>query len=247
MKKLIMLFLLCFIFLTCQLQYVYSYESRQEEASTITVSATASEEFPPDTAIVVLAVETVKNKVSTASSQNKIKARNIIQKIKSLLKLSNGKDNIKTSSFSVSPVYEYDKFHKKRALKGYMVRNQITVTTQKLDNVGLIMDTAINNGANRVHRVNFFIKDSQKYLEQVYSKAAKTAKHRADAVARTLGVKITGIKNINLSNFSSPIYTTRAMYASDASAMAKESSVTPIEPGNLQLNGNVNIIFYVEE
>jgi len=151
---------------------------------------------------------------------------------------------IKTSSYSVQPKYEYEKKLKKNKLVGYLVTNQITVKTGKINDIGKFIDRAIEEGANRVHNINFTISDDGKYCEQLLDKATKRGKFEAEVVARSLGTSITGIKSVtsSCSNFDKPPIYPRG-FAMEAAASRSAAS---IEPGSMKLVGSVSLVFFID-
>ena len=247
MKKTVVLFaaiamLLGFEMHNADAQSISSEANKTVE--TITTSSSYFENFPPDTAVIVLSIETQAKTASEAAALNSKKANNVIDKIKTLIDKNSG-DFIKTSGYSVFPVYDYNNILKKQQLTGYRVSNQLTVTTKQLSNVSKILDSSIENGANNVQGISFTIDDKKDYCNIVTSKAVKKAREQALSVAKALGVTVSGVKNVNVSCGSS--YMESAVPFMAKSAMAGAYAVsTPIESGEVRIQGNVNIDFYIE-
>jgi len=210
---------------------------------TITTAGTVSESFPPDTAVITLAVETEAKTASEAANLNAKKANNVINKIKSMINKNQG-DTIQTTQYSINPTYEYNDNLRKSILTGYKVTNQVTITTKQLDIASKIIDSAIANGANQVQGIDFTIKSNEEYCKKVLTRAAQKARDEAQTVAQALGVSIIGIKQASSScGSSSP---PRIMYAKSMMAEMAAPAPTPIEAGNVQVQGTVNVDFYVK-
>jgi uncharacterized protein YggE len=153
--------------------------------------------------------------------------------------------SIKTSSFSVEPIYEYDNINKRNLLTGYRARHQVTVTIRKVEMAGTIIDSGIQNGANEVDGVTFALTELKEYCEGVLKKAAEKAQREAAFVARTLGTRISAVKNISPScgtEIPRPIY--REALMATRAAPARETS---IESGDIAVNASVSIVFYIEK
>jgi len=210
---------------------------------TISTTGTSSNNYPPDTAEIILAIETTELNVSLATKKNNVVSEKVINTLKAIIDKAAG-DMIKTSSYSINPEYEYDNTRKKKKFIGYLVANQITVKTSKINDIGKLIDSATEQGSNRVHNINFTISDDNNYCEQLLDMATKRGKFEAEVVARSLGTEITGIKSVSAScnNFNQqPMYARG--YAQESVASKSGAS---IEPGSIKLVGTVNLVFFID-
>jgi len=207
----------------------------------ISVTGTASENLSPDTAVIVLSVETIAKTAQDAAVNNSRKADKVVSQMKQLIKPDLG-DTIKTSSYRLQPVYEYDNSRKKNVLTGYSASNQLTITTAQIKCVGDILDNAVSSGANQVQSINFQLKKND-YCKRLLMKASENAKEQASVIAQSLGVKISGIKQANGSCGTEQTYP--RMYSS-AKAIFDESAApsTPVEAGEIKVNSTVSVDFY---
>ena len=210
---------------------------------TISTTGTSSNNYPPDTAEIILAIETTAIAVSQATQKNNAISEKVINALKTMIDKSKG-DMIQTSAYSIHPKYEYDSTRKKNNFIGYMVTNQITVKTSNINDIGKLIDSATEQGSNRVHNINFIISDDNNYCEQLLDEATKRGKFEAAVVARSLGTAITGIKSVtsSCSDFNQPRIYPRA-YAQESVA---SKSVASIEPGSIKLVGTVNLVFFID-
>lgn len=205
---------------------------------TLSISASLTEEFAPDIAMISIAVETNAKTALEASQENNSKSEKVIAGIKRLI----GKeDSVKTTAYNVQPVYEYDKL-KGEVLKGYRATNQVVVKTKLLKSLGEIIDKSVGEGANRINDLRFDIEDNTKYCESVISKAAVKARSQADSAAKALGVRITGVRHIAPSCGEQGI----SVYQPRLAAM-KEAVRAPIEAGALALTGSVDVVFDIAD
>ena len=220
-------------------------ESRHDDTrGTISVTGTASGNYPPDTVEIVLAIETTANNVSQAMQKNKTSADKVISVLKELISKAE-EDTIKTSFFSLQPLYEFDKAAGKNRFIGYKATNQVTVRSTQITDVGKFIDGATDAGANRVDDIRFTLLDDGSYCKHLLRQATERARSEADAVAESLGTEITGIKDVSASCGSEtqrPLY--RFGMAGEEAMAAK--SPTPVEAGTVVLISSVRAIFYTQ-
>jgi len=216
--------------------------AKVDTRGTISVTGTAFENFSPDTAVIVLSIMTTAKNAQDAAVNNSKKADKVVSQLKQLIKPELG-DTIKTSSYTLQPVYEYDNSKGKSILSGYSATNQLTVTTKQIKCVGNLTDYAIASGANQIQSINFEITNNREYCKKLLAKATDNAKEQASVIAQTLGVKISGIKQASGSCGSEHPYT--RMYGAKAMFAEAAAPSTPIESGEVKLNATVSVDFYV--
>lgn len=212
---------------------------------TISVSGSVTEEFPPDTAILNLAVETQKPTAQEAARENAARSDQVVAAMKGLIN-GRGGDTVTTSSYSVQPAYEYDDKLRKNRQVGYRTFNQVTVKTAKIGGVGEMIDQALKSGANNVTDVRFAIRDNRAQCEGLLVKAAQRARSDAETVAGALGVRLDGIRHAapSCTGEQRPVPVVRAMAMR---AMESPEPATPIEAGAQALTGQVQVEFLLEK
>lgn len=230
----------CLVLFT-MLRLSYAQELK-EEKGTISVMGEAREYYTPDTVFITLGVETTGKTVSGTVAENSKKSEGVVSALKSLMSPAAG-DSIKTTSYTVQPVYEYDNAAKKSILTGYKVLNQVTVRSKKIEIAGKIIDNALQSGANQVQGISFMLSKEEESCEGVLKKAAERAKREASFVARMLGTTLSGIKSISPScgRQPRPIYRQAVMETKMSVAVPE----TSIEAGDIMVSATVNIVFYI--
>jgi uncharacterized protein len=220
-------------------------ESRGEDKrGTVSVTGTATDNYPPDTAVLVLAIENTSGTVSQVSQKNNAISEKVISGVKKLLNSDAG-DEVKTSSYSLEPVYEYDQGTRSNKFIGYKAVNQITVKTKQISNLGRFIDSAVEQGVNRVDNISFSLSDTKVFCKSLLQQATEQARSDAEVVAQSLGTRIVGIKDISAScggEMPRPPY--RFGIAAQEAVAAK--SATPVEAGTLMLQGTVSAVFYID-
>lgn len=183
----------------------------------------------PDVAILRLGVQTTGEQLTDIQNEN---AR-ISQAILNALEQLNITD-IKTFQYTIDKRYEY--VDGKQIDKGYTVRNIFEIRTNNLDQVGNVIDTAVQYGANVVDFIEFEVSNINSYYFKALDLAIENATQKADMVAVSLGLTTTPVPiRINESSTVPMPY---------LNLVSRESAVsTPIEPGSKQVNASVVMKF----
>lgn len=214
-----------------------------ETKGIISVTGIASESISPDKATIILSIETTDKTAQNAVINNSKKAEKVVCSLKDILKPDQG-ETIKTSSYTLHPVYEYIENKRKNELTGYTASNQLTITTKQIKNTGTIIDKAVSDGANRIQSINFELDKSETYCKKLLAKASIDAKEQATTIAQSLGVKIVGIKHVSTSCNSDQQYP--RIYAKGLMMEAASAApTTPVEAGEIKLNTTVTVDFFV--
>lgn len=186
----------------------------------------------PDIASINTGVSTQADTAREALSGNN-KAMNAL--FQELSKAGIEEKDIRTSNFSVSPVYEPYQRNKPRKISGYQATNQVTVVVRNLKKLGNLLDSVVSAGSNRINGVQFSVADPKKLLDQARRKAVKDAMRRARLYADAAGAELGKILQIQErgTHFPRP-----RMMAADA--VRSEKSV-PVSRGTQTLSATVGI------
>lgn len=223
--------------------------SVEKERGRISVNTSSNLEVAPDVAEITFEVKTSDIKyMQKATVDNK----NVYDKVYSQLNTMINKDNgdyIKTSNYNAQPVYSY--VNSKKIFERYEVTNSITVRTKSIDNLGKMIDEAIEKGATNVSNLNFSISKPEIYCDELLTSATKEAKNRAEVVAKALGTTIDGLANLSTScstnSYNAPrLYMAKNLVADLASGASEETIATNISSGVIKINANVNASFFVK-
>ncbi|GED15336.1 SIMPL domain-containing protein [Aneurinibacillus migulanus] len=194
----------------------------------IKVSGEGSIPTTPDRAIIVLGAITESPNISTAQKENAETMSNIIN---SLMELGIPRENLKTVEYRIDIQYDYE--DGKQTFRGYKVTYLLQITIDKIDQTGLVIDTAVKNGANSVSDIKFTVAHPNVYYNQALSLAIKNAEQKAVTIAKTLGATLHQVPNQvqEVSATSEPVPYQTALYA--------KSVATPIQPGQLEISAKI--------
>jgi uncharacterized protein YggE len=209
----------------------------QPRKPSITVSGEAVIAVEPDQAQIDIGVVTQARSAPEASKENADRLARVLAEVKKQL----GKgDEVKTSAYSLTPTYRYPQGGKPEIV-GYTASNTLRIKTTDLTLVSRLIDSAMQAGANNIHRLVFTLKDELAAQLDALRMASARAKTKAEAIAASQGLKIVRIAAINEGErMVQPIF--RQTMAGRAEAQA----ATPVEPGTVEVRSTVSMTVEVE-
>jgi uncharacterized protein len=196
----------------------------------------------PDRVQIVFGVETENPDVKVAQADNAARMNAVID---ALVAVGVPKDQMKTVGYTIYPVYmDTSSSILDQKVKTYHVTNTLQVTLKDVNQTGQVIDTAISSGVNKANSIQFLLSDEQaQVLRSVaLTKAVANARSDADVVAGSLGVTITGTKNVEISQGYTPVIYDSSYIS--LSAAGKVSQVpTPVQPGDVTVTAQVSITY----
>lgn len=205
---------------------------------TLSVTGSATTTVKPDKVILSLGVETTNNTAKTALDSNS-KSMNTV--LEALLAAGVKRNETSTSSFNVSPNYNYSQG--RNIITGFTVTNSLQIESSKIANVSEWLDTAISAGTNTVNSIDFT--QSDKKLAEIKNGLIKLAiddaKAKANFAASALGLKVLGVRSITVNEFAS---TPQPMpFGLQKLSVPAPAGGTPIISGQQQVSESVDITF----
>ncbi|MGE7109818.1 SIMPL domain-containing protein [Lysinibacillus sp. NPDC047702] len=177
-------------------------------------------------------VNTRGKNVQEAQKENAIIMNRVMQ---SLLTLQIPREHIQTTGYTISPLYDFE--NGKQVFNGYEVTNTITVKVTDTNQVGAVIDTAVQNGANRISSIQFNIADADVYYQQALTLALHNAQMKAKTIAEAMHLPLLPQPiEIVEEHEGSPV-----LYKS--MAMTDSAIATPIEQGQMAINATVRVKF----
>jgi uncharacterized protein YggE len=205
-----------------------------QEASdrpTLTASGEGTVLAVPDIAIVTLGVLSEAKTAGEALAANNADMTKVIDAVKAAGVAEN---DIGTSDFSVSPVYQQqpvraDGSEAPPVIVGYRVSNTVRVVIRDFAKSGEILDKVVSAGANQVNSINFDLSDRVTPADQALREAITAATRKATLMADAAGVRL--VRVVSVTTFDSgpiPMARGEMAYAMKVAVpvMAGQSSVT---------------------
>ncbi len=219
-----------------QPSYPYSGENRYSKAryriGKIEVIGENSLTVPANRALITLGVVTEDKSVSHGQREN---SKIMVDVINALVALGIPNDKIETVTYRIESEYDYE--NGKQVFKGYKITHQILVTIDQITGAGLVIDTAVNSGANTVSTIQFTVDNQEIYYNQSLSKAIENGQSKAVTIAHHLGVTL-----YQAPSRVEEMPRTIPPIPFAASFLAK-TEATPIQPGSVQFLASVKMTY----
>jgi hypothetical protein len=146
---------------------------------------------------------------------------------------------VNATRVQVQPEYSWNDKDRKRVLLGYMVSRQVQVEVRDLEQLGPLLERAVDAGVNQV---NDPVLDSskRKSLErEAMAKAVEDARLNAETLAKAAGARLGPVRVLNGASSSPPM----PMYRRGPMVMADAAAAPPAEtyqPGEMKFSAMVN-------
>ncbi|MDX1921327.1 MAG: SIMPL domain-containing protein [Candidatus Caenarcaniphilales bacterium] len=218
-----------------------AHDEHHEEKPSINISGSADKFVSPDVGELVLGMQ-VEDK-SAAGAQTKVSA--VLTAFTGQLKsIGLNANEIKTIQNSLNPVYDYSTKNPPYKVIAYRASQQVQIRVTGEERLNLLsksIDLATKNSINTINSLNFSVSPQRmrEVQKDLYSEASLNALETAKTVLASLGLKFTGVKNINV-NYSQP-YNNFVSYERMAKAAPAEGDVTSVSPGESRIQGTVNM------
>ncbi|MDG6922749.1 MAG: SIMPL domain-containing protein [Nitrososphaerota archaeon] len=127
--------------------------------STLTVSGVGIVNVVPDEIVADFGVTNQGTNASQVLASNSITMNAVISAIENA---GVNSSDIRTTQLSLSPIYKYDNLNGSSTITGYQASNSVEVTLTGSDTakVGVVVNAAVNAGANQVQSIGYTISDS---------------------------------------------------------------------------------------
>ncbi|WP_062352937.1 SIMPL domain-containing protein [Bacillus kwashiorkori] len=217
--------------------YPYSQESSNylsARTNELTVIGEGTVMAPPDEAIINIGILSESKNLQQAQQENSMISQRVIN---SLRQLGIHEKDLQTSEYRIENVYDY--VQGKQIFRGYEVRHILEVKVADIRLVGIVVDTAVANGANMIYHIRFTISTREEKYNQALSIAVVNARQKAFVIGKAIGVQIQSIPfEISELRDGSPIIPFQT-YSLEKVAAA----TTPIQTGQLEIKATISAKF----
>jgi uncharacterized protein YggE len=200
---------------------------------TVTVIGQGSVSVQPDIAMVQIGVETFKPDVTEATAEN----RRLMQRVfETLLSLGIEEQDMQTSSYNIHFERRFPETDTGGTVSGsYRVANMLSVLVRDLQDLGRIIDSAVEAGANQLWGVQFDISNPELYRRIARTEAVDDAREKARQLASAAGLTLGEVLSISevvqQPGFPQPFL--------------ERSAATPIAAGELSFTLTIEVVFAV--
>lgn len=210
-------------------------EAPEETARIISVNGQGEVTVEPDIATIDLGVQTEHADSAIAQRMN----QGIMNQIMNILKLEGiAETDIQTVRYAIYPINEWNPELQRSEPKGFRVDNIVRVTIRDLENVGNVIDGAVDKGANSINSIQFSLSDPEKAYLQALELAVENAQSKAQAIAGAANVTLGEPSRIT-EGYS--VIAPRTEVFMDAAMGMKAEAPTSISGGELTIRANVSV------
>jgi uncharacterized protein len=194
----------------------------------------------PDSLRTSVGVEVRATTLEKARSAVNTKMQQLIQALTALRIPS---ASLQTQTLQFYPIYGEER-DKPRKITGYSATNRVSVTvlgatpTDLGEHASRLIDTALQNGANVVGGVDFFLRDTSAAQGRALATAVENAGQNAQAMADAAKVRITKLQS--LEDQAEGGFTPLRF---DVAARVASNAGTPIETGEIVVSSSVTARF----
>lgn len=204
----------------------------------VIVNGTGRVFVKPDVAIVTLGADSTKPLLADATADVSKRISAVLAQVKAA---GIGEDDIKTTSYSITPQYNQKRDVETPGIVGYRVTNLVQIKVRKIDDVGKIVDGAVSAGANSLGGLYFTIDDSSKAEAEARKLAVKNASDKAKQLTEAAGVKL-GDLNYVSENLTTP---RPEVVRFAAAAPAADAGIGPVQSGQLEVSVTVEMHYTI--
>jgi uncharacterized protein YggE len=193
----------------------------------------------PNTARITLGVEVFDASLSNAQAT----AANRMDAVVAKLKAAGIPDtDIRTVSYNINPQYD-TRDPNQSVLRGYQIQNLVEVKSTNVGGLGALLDDVVSAGATRVMGIRFEASNMEDLKNQARDQAMANAKAKAEQLARDAGVTLGRPITIEESD-AGGVTPVRAQ--APAAALAGQAATTPIQPGELQVQTTIRVVYGIQ-
>jgi hypothetical protein len=180
----------------------------------------------------------VTTRAKTAKEAADANAKLMASVMAALLDAGIAQKDIKTTQFSIQPVYAAPEPRAEPKLTGYGVSNQVNVSIREIAKTGEILDRLVTAGATDVGSIVFSVADPAAALDRAREAAVADARRKAELYARAAGLTLGRVAWITEDLGYEPPVPMGALHAAAARAKA-----TPISTGEDTLHARITVGF----
>ena len=220
-------------------------ESQSESTTTstppprnITVSGSGKVYLTPDVATISIGVHSEDENAARAVNDNNNQAKKVSE---ILLSMDVVEDDIQISNLNIFLQQNYDDSGNHIGTV-YIVDNTVLVTVRELDQLGEIMGTVVEAGANSIFGIQFDVSDKTQALSEARKAAVEDARVKAEELARAAGVTLGDVQSINeFGGAPVPVFEGKGDGGFDTT-----TAQVPISLGQLSLTVEVSVIYDIQ-
>jgi len=204
----------------------------------IQVTGNSQKEITPDVARINVSINSINANLEKAKDDN---TKIVNQVIANLHDQGVTNEQIKTDTYQVSPIYNYEK-DRLPTLKGYRVTESLEIRTS-IDKVGVLVNEVTNAGANEITAIRFETANETDSKNEALKDAVKDALKKAEVIAAVLNKKVA---RVALVNESGVFYHSVMMENRMLKAASMDGAAPNIPAGKITVGATVQVTVELE-
>lgn len=205
----------------------------------LTVHASATTRTAPDLAVVTLGVVARGTTARAAQEAQSARMNGVMAAVRAA---GVEESEVQTVGFSLDPQYVYRRGQPAR-ISGYQSRNVVSIRVRNLTAISGLIDATVADGANELQGIQFTFQDDEASRDAARAKAVQTARARAAAYASAAGMKVARVVSITEPGGAAPQWGDASGATLYRGIAAEQSSNAPINPGELDSQSSVTVVF----
>lgn len=208
----------------------------------ITVNGTGEVRVSADTAVISLGVNARDKDVLKAQH----KVNETIAAIRTaLIEQGIQEEFINTEFINIHAMYDYQ--NGQEQLNAYNASSTLAIKVTDMDIIGALIDAAFASGANTLNGISFSASDTKDAKDDALKKAVEDAIKKAEIMAQTAGLKITGIEVISEGSVYSFENNVGNVFAKGIDAEeSMDSAGTVVQAAKMVVSATVSMSFTAE-
>jgi hypothetical protein len=206
---------------------------------TVTVTASGTINVVPDVAEITFGISSDNADLSLAQEDNNTRSAQVKSTLEQLG--VNDKD-IQTTDYYIYPQYDYNTGDGSQ-ISGYSVQQTLVVKNLKIEEAGNVVSQCVSAGINNMTGINYTSSKYDETYQQALADAMNNARTKADALAASVGGKVTEVETINEGyQDNSPEYRTFSMAGIEN---AKAADSLTFQPGETGVTATVTVQYKI--
>lgn len=215
-------------------------QDRPTHIRTVEVIGQGEVSVVPNEVVMNLGVESTNMSLEQAKRENDSRVQ---QLIKSLRDAGVAERDIQTANINIEPQYDYRADG--RQFLGFMVRRNVTAKIKDVSKLEDVTSRVVSAGITSIFNYEYRTSDEKKLELDARAKAVASAKEKAEALAKELGLKIIKAYSVVEEAYGRPIPVYRGG-AMEASMSSRPTDAGTFALGEITISSNVRVIFEVQ-
>ncbi|ARU57236.1 SIMPL superfamily protein [Oleiphilus messinensis] len=201
----------------------------------IVVNGSSTVDIEPDLAEINVSIKKIDDVMAEAKSNVDQRSSNLINYLKEI-----GVDSkdLNSSELRIVPNREYR--NGEYIEKGHEVDRDITIKLRDLSKYNEVMEKLVNVPIDRVQKIKMEISEKDEASDYAIREAVENAKRKAKLVSELMNVKLGPIYSI------SNAWGGEQISIGGAASRANYSDAS-FEPGTIEINGSVELVYYIDK